>query len=167
VHVDDDDPELALHATTIARSSGTPVTSDLEHVSAHIEPLIASVTYPIFEQSLPAKLTGEHDSERALRKLRRLNSGLLVMTRAERGSVALDGDTFHVAPAFTVKVVDGTGAGDVFRAGFIYALRHKWPVPRMLRFANAAAASSCTRLGAIPSVPTLREVEALLAVQPY
>lgn len=167
VHVDDDDPELALHATTIARRSGTPVTSDLEHVSDHIEPLIASVTYPIFEQSLPAKLTGEHDSERALRKLRRLNSGLLVMTRGERGAVALDGDTLHVAPGFTVNVVDGTGAGDVFRAGFIYALRHKWPVPRMLRFANAAAASSCTRLGAIPSVPTLGEVEALLAVQPY
>ena len=167
VHVDDDDPELALHAATIARSSGTPVTSDLEHVSDHIEPLIASVTYPIFEQSLPAKLTGEQDSERALRKLRRLNNGLLVMTRGERGAVALDGDTFHVAPAFTVNVVDGTGAGDVFRAGFIYALRRKWPVPRMLRFANAAAASSCTRLGAIPSVPALADVEALLTVQPY
>ena len=42
------------------------------------------------------------------------------MTRGDQGAVALDGDTFHVAPAFKVKVVDGTGAGDVFRAGFIY-----------------------------------------------
>ena len=85
------------------------------------------------------------------------------MTRGEQGSVALDGDTFHVAPAFKVKVVDGTGAGDVFRAGFIYGLLQKWPVPDMLRFANAAAALSCTRLGAIPSVPTLAEVQKLLA----
>src|SRR5688500_14805068 len=123
VHVDDDDPELALHATTIARSAGTPVTSDLEHVSDQVEQLIASVTFPIFEQNLPARLTGEQDSERALRKLRRLNAGLLVMTRGDRGAAALDGDRFHVAPAFTVKVVDGTGAGDIFRAGFIYALR--------------------------------------------
>jgi sugar/nucleoside kinase (ribokinase family) len=167
VHVDDDDPELALHATTIARSAGASVTSDLEHVSDQIEPLISSVTYPIFEQNLPAKLTGEVDPERALRKLRRLNAGLLVMTHGDRGSVALDGDTFRVAPAFTVNVVDGTGAGDVFRAGFIYALRQKWAVPEMLRFANAAAASSCTRLGAIPSVPTLAQVQALLASQPY
>ncbi len=89
------------------------------------------------------------------------------MTHGERGAVALEGDRFHVAPAFTVKVVDGTGAGDIFRAGFIYALRQKWPVPRMLRFANAAAASSCTKLGAIPSVPALADVEALLASQPY
>ena len=60
-----------------------------------------------------------------------------------------------------VKVVDATGAGDVFRAGFIYGLLQKWAVPEILRFANATAAVSCTRLGAIPSVPTLDEVRAL------
>jgi sugar/nucleoside kinase (ribokinase family) len=165
VHVDDDDPELALHAATLARSADIPVTTDLEHVSDHTERLIASATYPIFEQSLPARLTGEDDPERALRKLRRLNDGLLVMTRGDQGAVALEGDTFHVAPAFEVNVVDGTGAGDVFRAGFIYALLQKWPVSDMLRFANAAAATSCTRLGAMPSVPHLGEVEILLASQ--
>ena len=156
VHVDDDDPELALHAATIARSAGTPVTSDLEHVSDRVEQLIALVTFPIFEQNLPARITGERDPERALRKLRRLNEGLLVMTRGDQGAVALGGDTFHVAPAFEVEAVDATGAGDVFRAGFIYGLLQKWPVPDMLRFANAAAALSCTKLGAIPSVPTLQ-----------
>ena len=165
VHVDDDDPELALHAVNLARSRGAIITSDLEHASAHAETLIASVTFPIFEQTLPARLTGEDDPERALRKLRRLNDGVLVMTRSEQGSVALDGDTFHVAPAFKVTVVDGTGAGDVFRAGFIYALLKKWAVPDMLRFANAAAALSCTKLGAMPSVPTLAEVEQWLATE--
>lgn len=163
VHVDDDDPELALHAVTIASSGGIPVTSDLEHVSDRVEQLIASVTFPIFEQNLPARITGEQDPERALRKLRRLNDGLLVMTRGDKGAVALDGDIFHVAPAFSVKVVDATGAGDVFRAGFIYGLLRKSNVPDRLRFANAAAALSCTKLGAIPSVPTLAEVQTLLA----
>ena len=162
VHVDDDDPDLAVHAATIARSAGTPVTSDLEHVSDRVEQLIALVTFPIFEQNLPARITGESDPERALRKLRPLNEGLLVMTRGDQGAVALGGDTFHVAPAFEIEAVDATGAGDVFRAGFIYGLLHKWPVPDMLRFANAAAALSCTKLGAMPSVPTLLEVQALL-----
>ena len=165
VHVDDDDPELALHAATLARSAGTPVTSDLEHVSDQVEQLIASVSVPIFEQKLPARLTGEDDPERALRKLRRVNGGLLVITRGEEGAVALEGDTFHVAPAFRVTVVDETGAGDVFRAGFIYALRQNWGVADTLRFANAAAASSCTKLGAMPSVPTLADVQELLASQ--
>ena len=120
------------------------------------------MTYPIFEQHLPLRLTGERDPERALRKLRRLNEGTLVMTLAEEGAVALDGDAFHTAPAYAVKVVDATGAGDVFRAGFIYGLLQRWPVPEILRFANATAAISCTRLGAIPSVPALGEVLALL-----
>jgi sulfofructose kinase len=162
VHIDDDDPEIALHAATVARAGGAVVTSDLEHVSDQVEQLITSVTFPIFEQSLPERLTGERDPERALRKLRRLNDGVLVMTRAEAGSVALEGDTFHVAPAFKVNVVDGTGAGDVFRGGFIYGLLQKRPVPDLLRFANAAGALSCTTLGAMPSVPTLPEVQKLL-----
>ena len=162
VHVDDDDPHLALEAAAVARGAGTPVTSDLEHLSEQVEQLIALVTVPIFEQQLPVQLTGEQDPERALRKLRRLNEGLLVMTRGGEGSVALEGDTFHVAPAFNVSVVDATGAGDVFRAGFIYGLLRRWPVGRILRFANAAAASSCTKVGAMPSVPDPGDVAEVL-----
>lgn len=166
VHVDDDDPELALNAAMVAGRAGVPVTSDLEHKSDYTERLISSVSYPVFEQYLPASVTGEQDPERALRKLRRLNTGVLVMTRGEHGSVALEGDAFHVAPAFAVKVVDATGAGDVFRAGFIYGVLQAWPVPEVLRFANAAAGISCTRLGAIPSVPTISEVQDFLASHP-
>jgi sulfofructose kinase len=166
IHVDDDDPELALQAATLGRAQGRVVTSDLEHAADCVENLIASVSYPIFEQKLPALLTGEPDPERALRKLRRLNDGVLVMTLAEQGSVALAGDVFYNAPAFTVKVVDGTGAGDVFRAGFIYALLQQWSVSDTLRFANAAAAASCTKMGAMPSVPTLQAVHDLLSSQP-
>ena len=53
-------------------------------------------------------------------------------------------------------------AGDVFRAAFIHALL-KGATPRtMLRFANAAAAVSCTRAGAMTSVPNLDDVYAVL-----
>jgi sugar/nucleoside kinase (ribokinase family) len=161
VHVDDDDPDRALNAARAARAAHAVVTSDIEHAAGCVEDIIRSVTYPIFEQHLPAQLSGERDPERALRKLRRLNPGTMVMTLADEGAVALEGDAFHAAPAFKVKVADATGAGDVFRAGFIYGLLQKWTVPDILRFANAAAAVSCTRLGAIPSVPTLAEVQAL------
>ena len=77
--------------------------------------------------------------------------------------MALDEDGVHYAPAFRVDAVDTTGAGDVFRAGFIYALLRGWPTDDILRFANAAAAVSCTRLGALGGIPSLEEVEALVA----
>ena len=58
-----------------------------------------------------------------------------------------------------MKAVDTTGAGDVFRAAFIYALLKDDSPRDMLRFANAAAAVSCTRAGAMAGVPALDEVE--------
>jgi sugar/nucleoside kinase (ribokinase family) len=165
VHVDDDDPQLALNAARAATQANAVVTSDIEHAADRVEEIIRAVTYPIFEQNLPVQLTGERDPERALRKLRRLNSGTMVITLADQGAVALEGDKFYAAPAFKVRVADATGAGDVFRAGFIYGLLQKWDVPEILRFANATAAVACTRLGAIPSVPRLDEVQKLLATE--
>ena len=81
----------------------------------------------------------------------------------ERGAMALEGDRFYHEPAFSVHALDTTGAGDVFRGGFIYALVNGQPIEQALRTANAAAAVSCTRLGALNGVPTLDEVSELLA----
>jgi sulfofructose kinase len=166
IHVDDVDRPAALYACLVARSAGIPVTSDIEQVAdgpAGTEALVRGVTYPMFDHNAPALLTGERDPERALRKLRRLNPGLLCMTLGEEGAAALDGDRFHAIPAERVTAVDTTGAGDVFRAGMIYGLLQGWGVPALLRFANAAAALSCTREGAIASVPSLADVERLMS----
>ena len=98
VHVDDDDPAIALRAAQIARSSGTAVTTDLEHVNERTEQLISTATYPILNEHLAAVLTGEDDPERALRKLRRLNAGLICMTLGERGAAALRATAFTCHP---------------------------------------------------------------------
>lgn len=162
LHVDDDDGAVALAVSRLAARAGTPVTSDIEHLNEDTEALVASVTYPILEQGLLAALTGEVDPEGALRKLRRLTPRVLSVTLGDRGAAVLDGDAFHHTPAFAVAAADTTGAGDVFRAGFIYGVLKGWTPPDILRFANAAAAVSCTRPGAIPSVPSLDEVTQFL-----
>ena len=74
----------------------------------------------------------------------------------------LDGDRLHHVPAFAVDAVDTTGAGDVFRAAFIYALLQSHSPTEILRFAAAAAAISCTREGALTSVPALEEIHHLI-----
>jgi sulfofructose kinase len=161
IHVDDVDGPAALYACAVARQSGVPVTSDIEQVTDGTEAIVRAVTHPIFDHNAPAMLTGESDPERALRKLRRWNPGLLCMTLGAGGAAALDGDRFYLSPAIKVTTIDTTAAGDVFRAGLIYGLLQSWPVADMLRFANAAAAISCTRRGAIASVPSLEEVRTL------
>jgi sugar/nucleoside kinase (ribokinase family) len=52
----------------------------------------------------------------------------------------LAGDRFIEQPAFPVSAIDTTGAGDIFRAGFIYALLRGDAPEAVLRFACAAAA---------------------------
>jgi ribokinase len=66
-------------------------------------------------------------------------------------------------PGLTVDVVDSTAAGDTFNAGLAIALAEGAPIRHALRFANASAAISVTRMGAQASAPSRAEVDALLS----
>lgn len=163
VHVDDVDMSASLHVASIARAAGVPVTSDIEGTSARTDELIRAVSYSIFAESAVLLLTGEADVERGLRALRPLNASPLVVTLGERGAAILEGDRFIAVPGFRITPVDTTGAGDIFRAGFMHGLIEHWPLEQIVRFANAAAAVSCTRAGAMASAPRLTDVERMLA----
>ena len=163
VHVDDVDEAAAIRAATLARQAGVPVTSDLDRITDRTPELVAAVSIPIFAEHVLPAVTGEADCERALVKLRRTHTGLLCVTLGPRGAMLLDGDQVYFEPGFPVTAIDTTGAGDVFRAAFIHALLNGAEPGAMLRFANAAAALSCTREGALNSVPTLAEVHHFMA----
>jgi sulfofructose kinase len=163
VHLDDVDEEAAIRTARLARECGVPTTSDLDRVTPGTAELLSLVDYPIVAENVPPALTGEPEPERALRALRRRHGGLLTVTLGANGAAALDGDRFIKVPAAPVTAVDTTGAGDVFRAGFIYGLVRGWEPERIIRFANAAAGASCTKPGAIDSAPALDDVMQLLA----
>lgn len=162
VHVDDIEIDAALAAARHARQSGRLVTTDIDQTGERTRELLQLATHPILAEHVPEALTGEKDLPRALRRLRDLTAAPIVVTRGSRGAIALEGDDVIDAPGFPVPAVDTTGAGDVFRAGFIAALLEGHDLPGMLRFANAAAAVSCTRRGAMASVPSRDDVKALL-----
>jgi sugar/nucleoside kinase (ribokinase family) len=158
VHVDSEDETIAIAAAQLARRAGVPVTSDIDSVTARTPALADAVTIPIFAEHVPEALTGKHDMESALRALRAPHHTLLCVTIGARGAVLLDDDRFEHIAGFPTDAVDTTGAGDVFRGAFIYG-RLRGDSPRdIVRFANAAAAVSCTRYGAISGVPTLEEI---------
>jgi sugar/nucleoside kinase (ribokinase family) len=162
LHVDNVDEDAAIGAARIARAANVPVTSDIDHVTGRTGELLELVTIPMFSEHVPHALTGEVDPERALRALRHTHQGWLVVTLGDKGSMLLEGDRLHHVPAFEVTPVDTTGAGDVFRGAFIYAWLHGTEPARILEFANAAAAISCTREGALTSVPRLEEIALFL-----
>jgi sugar/nucleoside kinase (ribokinase family) len=77
--------------------------------------------------------------------------------------LAWDGEQFYYNPAYRVPVVDTTGAGDTFHAGFIYGMLQGWTLERQLDFACAAAALNCTAVGARGGLRTVETIEDLMA----
>ena len=163
LHVDNVDEDAAVAAARLARGAGLIVTTDIDQVSERTPELVAAATFPILAERVPGALTGEADPVRALRTMRRQHDGMLCVTLGTRGSMLLDGDELYHAPAFRVHAVDSTGAGDVFRGALIASLLRGDAPEAMLRFANAAAALSCTREGAIAGAPGLADVTQFLA----
>lgn len=74
------------------------------------------------------------------------------------------GKSSHFYPAFpNNEVVDGTGAGDVFRAGMLYGLDKDLELRDCLLTASAAACLACKSLGATKKLPTLQDVQTLIS----
>lgn len=80
---------------------------------------------------------------------------LAVLTRSEAGSVVIEGETRHHEAAVPTRVVDTTGAGDAYAAGFLAALAKDEPLAACARLASAAAAATISRIGARPDRATL------------
>ena len=164
LHVDGHDTEAAILATTWARAAGVPVIADLDELYPNIDDLLANVDYLIVSRDFPTRLTGEPTLEQALRKIHcRYNPRLAAATLGAEGVLAFDGTRLLHTSAFRVPVVDTTGAGDIFHAGFIYALLQNWPLDRQLEFACAAAALNCTAVGARGGIRPLPEIANLIA----
>jgi sugar/nucleoside kinase (ribokinase family) len=162
VHVDDVDVEAALFAAQAARRHGVPVTSDIEQ-AATARAMIDAVDVAILAEQVPAALVPGEAIDAALHRLQARPDQMVCATLGGRGALLLAGGEIYDVRGHAVDVVDTTGAGDVFRGAFIAALLRGDAPADVLRFANAAAALSCTRLGAIGGVPTEAEVRALLA----
>jgi sulfofructose kinase len=109
----------------------------------------------------------DSDLESALRRMHhRFGCRLTAATLGEDGVLAWDGRQLQHRPAYRVPVVDTTGAGDIFHAGFIYGLLRDWPLQRQLDFSCAAAAMNCMAAGARGGIQSVPAIEELMATTP-
>jgi sulfofructose kinase len=164
LHVDGHDTAAATTAAAWARNAGIPVVADLDDLYPGVEGLIEKVDYLIVSRDIPERLTGHADLRESLPEVqRRFGCTLTAATLGHDGVVAWDRRQFWYRPAYRVDVVDTTGAGDIFHAGFIYGLLQGWELGRNLDFGCAAAALNCTVTGARGGIRAVEEIEALMA----
>ncbi len=164
LHVDGHDTAAATQAAVWAREAGVPVVADLDDTYPGIEELVANIDYLIVSEDFSCRLMSETNLESALRRMQsRYGCRLSAATLGENGVLAWNGKQLIHSAAYCVNVVDTTGAGDIFRAGFIYGLLRDWPLDRQLDFSCAAAAMNCTAQGARGGIQPVGAIENLMA----
>src|SRR5262249_5002517 len=103
-------------------------------------------------------LSGAAARERMAAFFLRHGCGAVAIKRGERGSYFASRETAFATQAFRVPVVETTGAGDCFVAGFLTGVLRGWDWPATLRFANAAGAHSVQSVGAVTGMRPAEEI---------
>ena len=162
--------EVAYRALELARKHGvTTVFNPAPAVPVHdgIYPLCDYITP---NETEAAALTGVEvrtveDARRAADVLLAKGVGTAIITLGEAGALFHTRGHSELVPAFRCgPVVETAGAGDGFTGGLATALAHGDAPLQAVRFGCALASLSVTRAGTAPSMPTLAEIQAVLAV---
>ena len=166
LHIDGHDTAAATQAAVWARQANIPVAADLDDPYPGIDDLLANIDYLVVNHDFSCRLMDDNNLERSLRRMQaRYNCRLTAATLGEEGVMAWDGKRHLHSAAYRVPVVDTTGAGDIFRAGFIYGLLRDWPLDRILDFSCAAGAMNCTAAGARGGIRPVAAIEHLMATR--
>ncbi len=133
------------------RAAGTVVTmdllSELPDLLGMARAFLPHVDYVLPNESQARLMTGAEDVEEAARALLADGPRGVLVTLGEEGSLVVTGDGAERVPAIKTEVVDTTGCGDAYCAGFLTGLLHGEDVLAAARWGTAAAARVATGLG--------------------
>ncbi len=156
VLLDGHDVAASIAAAGEARGAGVPVVLDAEKIQEGTFDLLALCDHIVASRAFAESLHPRTDAGEAARKIfDRFGPRTATVTAGENGAAGFDGREIVRAPALRVAAADTTGAGDIFHAGFLYALLAGKPFGEILAFANAAAGLSCRKVGGRAAIPTL------------
>lgn len=157
--LDGHDVPVSVAAARVAREAGVPVVLDAEKVQEGTLELLPLCDHIVAASGFVRQLAPERDPREGAKAIfDRFSPRTAVVTLGDRGAVGFDGGTLLHAPAIRVKAADTTGAGDIFHAGFLFALLSGKPFPEILAFSNAAAGLSCRKMGGRAAIPSLEEI---------
>jgi sugar/nucleoside kinase (ribokinase family) len=129
------------------------------------EKLMGEVDVLLANEIEALALTGAEDVDSAVQALEE-HCPVVTVTRSERGAVVAGADGVHSVPAVPVaEVVDTTGAGDLYAAGFLLGLSRGMPLVDCAGLGCLAAGEVISHLGARPQRP-LRELAAAAGLSP-
>jgi len=158
--------EVVYYALKIAKSNNVPTILNPAPASEINEDIFSLIDYFIpneTEASFYAnhKVENEDDAKKASQQLLQLGIKNVIITLGEKGAYfANHKESLHInAMNLREKVVDTTGAGDAFNAGFAVALTEDKNIKDSITFANITAGLSTTKIGTAKSMPLRSEID--------
>ncbi|MFN8421130.1 MAG: carbohydrate kinase family protein [Anaerolineae bacterium] len=150
------------------RQRGIFVSMDCQHRTETIDLPLVQATLSLVDAFMPnaseaLRITGATDVDAAARTLRRFVPLVVIKDGAGGAQAWHDGTHYHDPALPDMQVVDTTGAGDVFNAGFLAAHIAGSDLPACLRWGNICGGLSTQGYGGCTSAPTLAELKARLA----
>ncbi|MGH7005895.1 MAG: adenosine kinase [Alphaproteobacteria bacterium] len=149
--------EAFLRAAKIAHGAGRKVSLSLSDAfcvgryRTEFRDLVAGHVDILFANETEIMALYEVDSFDAALQEVRGKCEIACLTRSEKGSVIVAGEEVHVIDVDRVgAVVDTTGAGDLYAAGFLFGWTHGYGLARAGRTASLAAAEAISHVGARP-----------------
>ena len=182
--------EACRVAMALARAAGTRIVLDIDYrpvlwgltslglgeqryvpsmaVSERLQTVIGQCDLVVGTEEEIRIAGGSDDTLTALKRLRALTAGLVVMKRGPMGCVVFEGaipddieQGLH-GPGFPVEVFNVLGAGDAFMAGFLRGWLRSEPLARCCMYANACGALVVSRHGCAPAMPSWTELQHFL-----
>lgn len=154
-------------AAQVAHSLGRPVVS-ADAIWPQYQLASLSNVIVISSAWLQSNFPGVYEYDHAL-ELQSRGAGAVIITDGPKAVLVVraDGSPFGVEPYEVKRVVATSGAGDIFKAGIIYAwLQEDWPLEQKVKFACAAAGLNCERDRSKEPPPSLSEIYTLMKRQP-
>lgn len=158
---DGHEPQISMDLVDTYRDTDVKTILDAGSIHSGTEKLVSKVDYLVCSEKFGRQFTRQQDVEQAAALLSH-HAPVVVITLGERGLVWKTPYGSGHLPAFPVKCVDSTGAGDSFHGAFAACIAGGFDLPDALEYASAVAALTCTRLGARPSIPFKTDVELFL-----
>jgi sugar/nucleoside kinase (ribokinase family) len=136
-----------------------------QQIPEKILQIIPSVDILLLSADEATLLTGTRDPRRALAALQKAGAREVVLKLGKSGCLISSNGGLERVPSFDVKMVDSTGAGDAFVAGFLQARLRRWPLEEAALAATTGGAAAVSFVGAGEKLPGSREAASLLRSQ--
>jgi sulfofructose kinase len=160
--IDGRDTEATFKLIEWAKGKGTKIIIDAGSPRKRMSELLKLVDFLVVSERFCQSYFKLKNYAEAIHALLNFGAEAAVVTCGSRGCYGADKTGVYYQPAFQVEAVDTTGAGDVFHGTFIFGLLNDWNLKTILKFASAAAAIKCTKIGGRLAIPDLQTVSNFL-----